>query len=89
MEREVSHRKIEVKTIVQQENVKSPSHYTQGKYETIDVIREALGPDKFEGLCIGNVIKYVSRYPYKNGIEDLKKAQVYLKWAIEALEGKP
>jgi len=64
--------------------VNSPAHYTAGKYETIDVIEDILGPEKFEGYCIGNVIKYVSRYPHKNGTEDLKKAGVYLNWAINA-----
>lgn len=87
LEREVNHRKIEVRSISQHDNVNKPSHYTQTKIETIEVIRETLGAEKFEGLCIGNVIKYVSRYPYKNGVEDLKKAQVYLNWAIEVLEG--
>jgi hypothetical protein len=27
------------------------------------------------------------RYKYKNGLEDLKKAQVYLNWMVESLEG--
>jgi len=31
----------------------------------------------------GNVIRYVSRWRNKNGVEDLKKAQVYLGWLIE------
>lgn len=68
------------------DNVERPSHYTQGKYETIDVVRETLGPEKFEGYCIGNIMKYIIRYPHKNGLEDLKKARVYLNWAIETLE---
>ena len=32
--------------------------------------------------CIANVIKYVSRYKRKNGIEDLKKARWYLERQI-------
>ncbi len=67
-------------------NINSPSHYTQGKYETIDVVRDVLGPEKFEGHCVGNILKYVFRYPYKNGIEDLKKAEKYLEWLIETKE---
>jgi hypothetical protein len=31
----------------------------------------------------GNVIKYVTRYKMKNGLEDLKKAQWYLNRLIE------
>ena len=35
------------------------------------------------GFLEGNVIKYVSRYKDKGGIEDLKKAQHYLEKLIE------
>jgi hypothetical protein len=35
-------------------------------------------PEEFEGYLRGNVIKYISRYPEKNGVEDLMKAQHYL-----------
>ena len=31
----------------------------------------------------GNIIKYTTRYKFKNGIEDLKKAQWYLDKLIE------
>jgi hypothetical protein len=34
----------------------------------------------------GNVIKYVSRERYKNGVEDLKKAKWYLDRLIEYIE---
>lgn len=37
-------------------------------------------------FCEGNVIKYVTRYKDKNGIEDLKKARHYLDILIEELE---
>lgn len=35
------------------------------------------------GFCEGNVIKYVTRFRNKNGIEDLKKARHYLDLLIE------
>lgn len=35
------------------------------------------------GFLEGNVIKYVTRYKSKNGLEDLKKAQHYLQKLIE------
>lgn len=38
------------------------------------------------GYCEGNVIKYVSRWREKNGLEDLKKARHYIDLLIE-LEG--
>ena len=37
-------------------------------------------------FCEGNIIKYVTRYRYKNGIEDLKKAKHYLDILIESFE---
>lgn len=46
-----------------------PTHYAQLKIQPEDYI-EANLMDFFEG----NVIKYVSRYKYKNGVEDLRKA---------------
>jgi hypothetical protein len=67
------------------DNVNHPDHYTSGGVECIDGIRAALG-DGFPAYCAGNVIKYVWRHRHKNGVEDLKKARVYLDWMIEAEE---
>jgi hypothetical protein len=60
------------------DNVNSPSHYTQGSIETIDIIEDKLSPEMFEGYLVGNIIKYVTRYRLKGGLEDLQKAQWYL-----------
>ena len=62
--------------------VHQPRHYQHAGIETIDYIAAVLGPAGFESYCIGNVIKYVSRYQWKGGLEDLRKARVYLDWAI-------
>ena len=62
--------------------VNSPSHYI-GKIEVIDYLRDKLTPAEFTGFCIGNVLKYTSRWRKKDGVQDLKKAKVYLEWAIE------
>ena len=67
--------------------VNHPEHYTAGGIETIDFIKAKLGTDGFIAYCAGNVLKYVSRYKHKNGLEDLKKAVVYFKWMVEAMEG--
>ena len=66
--------------------VHEPSHYKRGTIECINYIRESLGSSGFESYCIGNVIKYVSRYRDKGGAQDLEKAKVYLGWAISAAE---
>lgn len=69
--------------------VNSPKHYTQGRFETIDIILDTVqhlpGP---EGYLIGNIIKYLSRYHFKNGQEDLEKARWYLNKLVEVVEAK-
>ena len=59
-----------------------PDHYKVG-IETIDYIT-SWKMDYLEG----NIIKYVSRYNYKNGVEDLKKAQWYLTKLIAREESR-
>lgn len=66
------------------DNVLHPDHYTSGGIETIDFIRAKLGADGFTDYCLGNVMKYTSRWQHKGGVEDLNKAKQYLQWAIEA-----
>ena len=69
------------------DNVLKPTHYL-GEIEVIDYIRDKLTPEQYTGYCLGNVIKYTSRYRKKNGVEDLQKAQVYLDWLVEAEQSK-
>ena len=59
------------------EMVNHPPHYNQKGIECIDAI-EAATDEGFEYYLQGNIIKYMWRYKYKNGVEDLKKAQWYL-----------
>jgi len=68
------------------ENVKHPSHYNQDQsIECIEAIKASLG-DAFPAYCKGNVMKYLWRYKYKNGLEDLQKSRQYLDWLIETEE---
>ena len=61
------------------DSINHPSHYTQGKIECIDAIEESTkGLIGISAVCVANVIKYIWRYKFKNGIEDLKKARWYL-----------
>ena len=66
--------------------VNHPEHYNQYEIECIDAIKAATG-DGFEPYLQGNILKYLWRYNYKNGIEDLKKAQWYLSKLIEVKNG--
>ena len=63
------------------DNINSPAHYNQGKIETIDYIEDM-------NYLEGNIIKYISRYKYKNGVEDVKKAKWYIDRLIKNLEGE-
>lgn len=70
------------------DNVNKPSHYISESWiEVLDVI-DAFKPcpEYKAGFFWGNVVKYVLRFHKKNGIEDLKKAEFYLKRLIEELE---
>lgn len=69
------------------DNVNHPSHYGQGKIEAIEYISDFLSYDEYQGYLRGNIAKYLHRWPYKNGIEDLKKARWYLDRLIEEVEG--
>jgi len=65
--------------------VNHPPHSNQAGAECIHAIEAATG-EGFEYYLQGNILKYLWRYPYKNGIEDLKKAQWYLNKLIEIKE---
>ena len=65
--------------------VNNPEHYTEGDIECIDAIEASMSPTEFQGYCKGNALKYLWRYRHKNGLEDLRKAEVYLKWLTESL----
>lgn len=59
----------------------NPSHYQQGDIEVIDFIL-----DQKMSYIEGNIIKYVCRYKFKNGLEDLNKAKWYLECLITSQE---
>jgi hypothetical protein len=66
------------------EEIKKPSRYNKrGSLECWDVIL-----DQEMNFLEGNVLKYIWRYKEKNGIEDLKKARVYLDKLILESEKK-
>ena len=65
--------------------VNHPPHYNQYGVECIDALRAACG-EVFEYYFLGNVMKYLWRYRYKNGIEDLKKANWYLELLMETVD---
>ena len=68
------------------DTVNHPPHYNFGDIEVIDYIKQVTETydGGFTAYCIGNVLKYVSRAQHKgNPSEDLRKAEWYLRKAIE------
>jgi len=65
--------------------VNSPPHYNQAGIECLDAIGAATG-EGYEYYLQGNIIKYLWRYRYKNGVEDLNKAKFYLERLIKEVE---
>lgn len=62
-----------------------PNHYHLSKRQPIEtIVDEGWGKD----FCKGNIIKYVSRYEYKGGIDDLKKAGYYLELLTKLESGE-
>lgn len=68
------------------DNVNHPAHYGQGNIECIEYIQDFLSHDEFVGYLRGNIAKYLHRWRYKNGLEDLHKAQWYLNRLVQVQE---
>ena len=64
--------------------VNSPAHYNKSGIETIDMI-ESVTSNGFQAYLQGNILKYLCRYKYKNGVEDLEKAKWYLNRLIRTV----
>ena len=71
------------------EMVNHPKHYNMGKYECLDVVKELIKDMKgIEATLFFNAFKYLWRYKQKNGLQDLKKCEFYLKELISLNENK-
>mgnify|MGYP002525508906 CR=1 FL=1 len=68
------------------DKVNHPLHYCQGGIECIEAIKASMTPNGFQDYCKGNVLKYIWRWRDKAGVEDLRKASVYLNWLIKSAE---
>lgn len=66
------------------DEISNPAHYTQGKYQPKDVIR-----DWKLNFNLGAAVKYIQRAgkkPDNPTLKDLRKAKQFLEFEIEALE---
>ena len=78
----------ESKEEIKEDVVNKPKHYNQGGIECIDAIEAMLSHEEFVGYLRGNSLKYRWRFRYKNGKEDLLKAQWYENKLFKILEEK-
>src|SRR5699024_631962 len=67
------------------DKVNSPSHYTRGDIEVIDIIKQLTqGYEPFEAYLVGNTIKYLARANFKeNKQQDLEKAEWHINKLLE------
>ena len=76
-----------VKPMPEPDPVNSPAHYRVAEIEAIDYISGQLGSG-VKNYLEGNILKYMHRWRYKNGVEDLRKAKWYLdKLIFEEVQG--
>lgn len=69
------------------DDINSPRHYTQGGYESIEMIEDQ---GHGEGFCYGNALKYIHRARFKGEEQkDLEKAMWYLARRIKQLDTEP
>ena len=77
---------------IKDDRVNSPSHYTSGKSEVIEIIEDAVktAPSAIYGMLQAQVLKYMLRVWLKdNPLEDMKKAQWYLTRLIKHYSDPP
>lgn len=70
--------------------INSPSHYNQGRIETIEVIEDAVhdAEDVVSGYLLGQTLKYLLRMWHKgNALQDAGKASWYLDRLIAKMQG--
>jgi hypothetical protein len=69
--------------------VTKPAHYNQAGIECIDAMQamtQGTDVEPHAAYCWQNSFKYLWRWPYKNKLEDLRKAKWYLERLISELE---
>lgn len=64
--------------MLEKEMVNHPDHYQDCSLECIENMIIAFGAEYVSIWCCITTYKYLSRYSFKNGFEDLKKAEWYL-----------
>ena len=63
------------------DKVEHPDHYNKGKIEVWDFIA-----DQDLNFFEGNIVKYITRWKTKNGMEDLLKVKEYVDKYLEVIK---
>jgi hypothetical protein len=66
--------------------IERPEHYHRNGIDVIQFSKLQFAKEELKGFYRINILKYVTRYDRKNGMEDLKKAADYLNMLIELEE---
>lgn len=78
-----------IKSLYNNENTIPKRYLTKSGNNFIDVLKnEMLADEEFKGFVKGCMLKYIFRYENKGGLEDLKKADNYLKMLEDIERGK-
>lgn len=76
--------------VLDADQVNPPHYHISGREkQPIELMRLGLTDAEFEGYCIGNVMKYILRYKYKGGDDDLHKAREYIDFLIKSYNHEP
>lgn len=69
-----------IKKLAEEDKVNHPSHYNrEDAMECIDEMELIFGTEAVANFCLCNAWKYRYRAADKNGVEDLKKSDWYMK----------
>jgi hypothetical protein len=68
---------------------RGPDRHYQTAIQPWDAMSAWMPPEQLEGFYRGNIIKYVSRYDKKGGLDDLRKARQYLDRLMNHLTRPP
>ena len=63
-------------------------HYATKAVQPWDAMECWMTAEQFEGYLRGCALKYLARYPDKDGLQDVRKAAHYLQRLIEVLEAQ-
>ena len=82
---------LDIEKFIEKENkdmdmINHPNHYAAGcSVECFDIMRMIWTEKELADYCYINAFKYIWRHENKNGLEDLRKAEWYVKKAKEIL----